>query len=131
MPGRIFSAMFTKDIARKIGVVLLALAVLFATAPIAAGPASASPSPCDCPSMQSMQMGAHDMGSRPSKQHGSPCHDAQNCVCGISCGATVSTLQASMSVVPFLLPQHVVFSRSGGGHGISIRPAIPPPIASV
>jgi len=78
-------------------------------------------------------MQGQDVAQRtaPAKDHGLPCSDMRNCICGISCGAAMNLAQAFASLAPILPPQQVSFSYLGGGHGISIRPAIPPPIASV
>jgi hypothetical protein len=126
--------MLMEGLSRKIGAALLALAVLFVTAPVVIASASTGSSPCDCPSAQSMQMKTHDMAPRndPAKRHGSPCNDAQNCICGVSCGAAVNLAQTpSAPPSPSLPLQHVALSYFQVGHGISIKPTIPPPIASI
>lgn len=126
--------MSMEGLSRKIGAALLALAVLMATTPVVAASASTNSSPCDCPSAQLMRMDQHNSVPReaPAKEHGSPCNDAQNCICGVSCGAAINLPQSpSTAASPTLPPQHVALSYSQARHGIFIKPAIPPPIASV
>lgn len=138
-PGKVGAyllAMSMEGLLRKIGAALLALTVLVATAPVvaASAPTPTGSPPCNCPSAQLMKMNAQDSAPQiaPAKEHGSPCNDAQNCICGVSCGAATNLPQSPSAVAsPTFQPQQVALSNAQGGHGISIRPAIPPPILIV
>ena len=79
-------------LAQRVGVAVLALAVLFATAPIVAAPAA----PCACPSMHAMHMADAHSRTMPMKEHGTPCKQA--CVCGMSCEAAANMPQTFTAV---------------------------------
>lgn len=130
MPGRMFASMPIADLVRKMGVAMLAVAVLIAAASSIGSPASASPPPCDCPSMHLMHMS--DMGSHkvPMKQPGAPCK-SQSCLCGFACSGAVAIPHPTYAVFSRLALQHVAPVYTNAGHGISIRPALPPPILNV
>jgi hypothetical protein len=119
--------MSMQTIAHRVMTAILALAVLVATAPVLEAAASANP--CDCPSMQMHQ----DMGhyAAPAKQKNAPCNPSQNCVCAVSCGMALSVTQQ-----PFVVSHAVRFEKfawpsSTDVPDLFIKPAIPPPIASV
>ena len=124
--------MSVEGLSRKVGAAWLALAVLIATAPVVAASASKGSSPCDCPSAQAMQMDMPQAVPQktPAKGQGSPCSDTQNCICAVACGAAIALPHAaSAAATPSFTSLQVAFAYLQGGHGISIRPAIPPPIA--
>ena len=127
-PEPIVRTMLMQAIAQKLVAAMLAFAVVIATAPVVG--AVASPNPCDCPSMH---MPDHSMAQHivPEKQKNAPCNEKQSCMCGVSCGATVSLPQQSFPLPSFVPSNGLAWFVSSGGPGLSIKPAIPPPIPLV
>jgi hypothetical protein len=120
--------MFMQTIAHRVMTAILALAVLVATAPVLEAAASANP--CDCPSMQ-MHDQTMDHHAAPAKQKNAPCNPSQNCVCAVSCGMALSLTQQPFTASPAVQFEKFAWPSSLDGPDLFIKPAIPPPIASV
>jgi hypothetical protein len=120
--------MTVRGTATKLMKALLALSLIFASAPILQ--ASAAPVPCDCPSMQ---MHGQDMDHQtaPAKQQSVPCNEMPNCLCGAVCGTAAALPQNSYAAVATAASEKISWPDLAGASGHSIKPAIPPPIISV
>jgi hypothetical protein len=125
LSGPINPVMIVQGIAQKLMKALLALALILASEPVLQ--ASASPMPCDCPSMHMQSVGHQPV---PGKQKILPCNEMQNCMCGAMCGMAMTLPQDLSAAVAARLPQKFSWPELGGASGHSNKPAIPPPIAS-
>ena len=126
--GPMTPAMIARRISEKLVKALLALALVFATAPVI--PASAAPSSCDCPSMQMHGQSMHGQNA-PGKQKTVPCNEMANCLCGALCGTAVALPENASAAMGTGLTKKVIWPDLVGASGHSIKPAIPPPIAIV
>jgi hypothetical protein len=127
-PETIVITMLMQVIAQRLVAAILALAVFVATAPVVE--ASASPKPCDCPSMQMLDHGMTHHAV-PQKQKNAPCNETQKCICGLSCGVALNLPLQSFQLQSFVPPDKLAWSVISGGPGLFIKPAIPPPIPIV
>jgi hypothetical protein len=124
----ILAAMLLEGLLHKVGVAVLALTLLVATAPLVAAAPALGP-PCDCPSVH-MPMATQGMRSHstPSTDHKTPCNNARNCICAVSCGAVAYIPQVVAAVPGNLESQQANLIHTSALHGISLSPAIRPPI---
>jgi hypothetical protein len=65
----------------------------------------------------------------PSKDRTAPCKSGSGCICEAMCGVAIHRIGRESSVVLSIRSAKTVWFHAFALHEISIKPAIPPPIA--